>query len=249
MPGTEWTESGDLVLEMRTVKSASEVAAIEASARLNDAVYEKALAAARPGATEIDIRNAIRAEADRSGADGESFDCIVASGATASRPHYVPADRPLRRGELLLIDMGMKVGGYCSDMTRVVALGARPKARLMRAFEAVLEAEKAALDEVGPGAATSDLYRIAHDRLKRRRLARFFTHGLGHGIGLEVHESPRMTATSPERLKPGMVVTIEPGVYLPGVGGVRIEDLVAVTRGGRRVLSRAVKSFRTIPFD
>lgn len=249
LPGTEWVEAGDLILKQRLIKSAAEIGLIAASAKLNDEIYEKALEAARPGATEIDVRNAIRAEADRRGADGEAFDCIVATGVTGSRPHYTPAGRKLARGDLLLIDMGMKAAGYCSDMTRCVALGRKPKARMMRVFEAVLEAEEAALAEIGPGVRCADLHRIALERLKRRRLARYFTHGLGHGVGLEVHEAPRLALSSVDTLRAGMVVTVEPGAYLPGVGGARVEDLVAVTRNGHRVLSRAEKSFRVIPFD
>lgn len=247
--GVQWVEAEQLILKQRLIKSRAEIKQIEASAHLNDEIYEAALRSAQPGATEIDVRNTIRAEADRRGAEGESFDCIVASGMTGSMPHYHPSVNPLRSGDMLLIDMGMMLGGYCSDMTRCVALGKKPKKRMRKAFDAVLEAEEAALKEVGPGVKAADLHRIATERLKRRGLARYFSHGLGHGVGLEIHEGPTLNASSSDVLRAGMIVTIEPGVYLPGVGGIRIEDMVVVTRSGHRVLSRSPKTFREIPFS
>jgi Xaa-Pro aminopeptidase len=249
MPGVEWIEGSQMILDLRLIKSASEIRKIQASARINDAVFEDALKAVVPGATEIDIRNAIRHAADRRGAQGESFDCIVASGKAGSRPHYVPGVQKLRTGHLLLIDLGMIVDHYCSDMTRVVALGGkRPPARLLKAYEAVLNAEETALAKAEPGVRCRDLHQLAVDQLEKHRLAKYFTHSLGHGVGLEIHEAPSLNSTSETVLKPGMVITIEPGVYLPGVGGVRIEDLVAITRSGHRVLSRTPKLFQTLPF-
>lgn len=245
----EWVEAADLILELRLCKSSDEIRKIQASARINDEVLEAALASAVPGVTELKLRNVIRQEADRLGAEGESFECIVAAGAAGSRPHYVPGPNPLKPGQFLLIDLGMIVDGYCSDMTRVVALGGRkPPARLTRAYEAVFEAEEAALAQVAPGAVCRDLHATAVARLRKHKLDRFFTHSLGHGVGLEIHEAPSINATSETVLKPGMVITIEPGVYLPGLGGVRIEDLVVVTRSGHRVLSKTPKMLRTLTF-
>jgi Xaa-Pro aminopeptidase len=166
----------------------------------------------------------------------------------SSRPHYVPQARPIGAGDLLLIDMGLVHGGYCSDMTRTVAVGRKPAARLVKAYSAVLEAQLQALDAVGPGIACAELDRIARASLKARKLARYFTHGLGHGVGLEIHEAPTLNGRSKEILRAGMVITIEPGVYLPGLGGIRIEDLVLVTRTGHKVLSRTPKQFQIIPF-
>ncbi len=249
LPGVELVEAEELILRARLIKSSSEIRSIQASARLNDAVYESTLQALRPGMTELDVRRHLRAEVDRLGVEGQSFDCIIASGPAASRPHYVPSANRLRRGDLFLIDMGMLVDGYCSDMTRVVALGSPPKARLRRAFDAVLEAEEAALREVGPGVKAADLHRLAVEKLRRRGLAGRFTHGLGHGVGLQIHEAPVLNAYSTDVLRAGMVITIEPGVYLPGQGGVRIEDLVLVTSTGHRVLSGATKTFRMVPFE
>lgn len=250
MPGVEWVEAAGLILDLRLIKSPAEIRAIAASARVNDLVFERALASALPGATELDLRNAIRRLGDELGAQDESFECIVAAGPAGSKPHYVPGPSPLRPGQFLLIDQGMIVDNYCSDMTRVVALGGkRPPDRLMKAYDAVLEAEEKALAEVGPGVKCRDLHHLAVDVLRRHGLHRYFTHSLGHGVGLDIHEAPSLNAVSEVLLRPGMVVTIEPGVYLPGVGGVRIEDLAVVTRNGCRVLSRTPKAFRTLPFN
>lgn len=248
LSGAEWEECSELIERRRLIKSPAEIKWIEQSARLNDAVYAKAIESLQPGMTEIDIRNLIRNEADRLGADGLSFETIVGSGAMSSRPHYVPQDRALEAGQLLLIDMGMVAGGYCSDMTRTVALGKKPAARLVSAFNALLEAQVAAVEAVAPGVPCNEVDRVARERLKAAKLAKYFTHGLGHGVGLEIHENPRLNTKSTTELKPGMVITIEPGVYLPGLGGIRIEDLVLVTRTGYKVLSKSPKDFRIIPF-
>ncbi len=249
LPGVEWHECGELILKQRLIKSPTEIKLIEKSARMTDQIFENVTGRIEPGMTEMDVRNRIRGEADRLGARALSFDCIVASGMTSSRPHYSPAERPLEAGELLLIDMGVVVEGYCSDMTRVVAVGRPPKPRLRRLYDAVLEAEQAALAAVKPGVACAELDRIARDKLKARRLGRYFIHGLGHGVGLEIHEAPTLNNRSQQILRAGMVITIEPGAYLPGRGGVRIEDLVVVTRNGRRVLSRTPKAFRVARFS
>ena len=248
-PGCQWEECSELIAHRRLIKSGAEIRAIEHSARLTDQIFEIALQNAVPGATEWDLRGLIRAQADRLGADELSFESIVATGAATSMPHYHPRQSPLRRGDLLLIDMGVIVAGYCSDMTRTVGLGAPPKPRLRRAYEALLAAQEAALAEVAPGVECAHLDSIARGKLKRHGLDRYFTHGLGHGVGLEIHEPPRLSAQSNQTLRPGMVVTIEPGVYFPGVGGIRIEDLAVVTRDGHRVLSRTPKAFRLLPFE
>lgn len=246
--GVEWIEAGELILKQRLIKSAYEIKLIEASAKLNDQMYELGLSAVTPGRTEWDIRNAIRMASDAAGADGESFDSIIATGSNGSMPHYRPGPHLIKNGDTLLIDMGMLVNGYCSDMTRVVGVGKAPNPKMRKAFDAVLEAEEAALKAAGPGVKCSDLHKIATEKLKKRGLAQYFTHGLGHGVGLEIHEAPTLNSISADVLRPGMIITIEPGVYLPGHGGVRIEDLAVVTRNGVRSLSRSEKRWRIIPF-
>lgn len=244
----EWIEAGELLADMRQVKSAFERDRIERSARMTDRIFEHAIGSLRPGMTEWEVRNSIRAEADRLGAEGLSFDCVVASGPMTSRPHARPSNRSLGAGELLLIDLGVIYQGYCSDMTRVVALGRKPGRRLCRAYDVVLAAQQAALEAVKPRIGCAQLDAIARERIKANRLGRYFTHGLGHGVGLDIHEPPVLNARSRQVLRPGMVITIEPGVYIPGLGGVRIEDLVLVTSKGHRILSKSPKHLRVVPW-
>lgn len=245
----DWRPADELIASMRLVKSPAEARAIRRSARLNDEVLASVLSSIRGDETERDLALRIRHEADFLGAERLSFDSIVACGAMSSRPHYEPQARPLEKGGLLLIDMGLVVEGYCSDMTRTVGIGKNPKPRLMKAYEALLDAQEKALSEVGPGVKCADLDRIARGRLKRKDFDKYFTHGLGHGVGLNIHEAPTLNPRSREVLRPGMVITIEPGVYLPGQGGIRIEDLVLVTRTGYEVLSKTPKEFRVIEVE
>ncbi len=245
MPG-QWQPADDLIQTMRLIKSPAEARAIRRSARINDEVLGAVLDSIEGGETELEIARRIRNEADQLGAQRLSFDTIVGAGAMSSRPHYEPQERRICPGDLLLIDMGMVVDSYCSDMTRVVAIGKRPQGRLLKAYEALLVAQEAALKAVEPGVPCCELDRIARASLKRRRLDKYFTHGLGHGVGLDIHEAPTLNPRSKEVLRAGMVITIEPGVYLPGQGGTRIEDLVLVTRGGYEVLSRTGKALRVL---
>lgn len=245
MPG-DWQPADELIASMRLIKSPAEARAIRRSARINDEVLANVLNSIEGGETELEIARRIRTTADQLGAERLSFDSIVGSGAMSSRPHYEPQARPIQAGELLLIDMGLVLDSYCSDMTRVVAIGKRPGAKLLRAYEALHAAQEKALQAVEPGVPCSELDRIARASLKRRRLDKYFTHGLGHGVGLDIHEAPTLNPRSKEVLRAGMVITIEPGVYLPGLGGVRIEDLVLVTHGGHEVLSRTPKRLRVL---
>lgn len=245
LPG-DWQPAGESIDSMRIVKSPAEARAIRRSARINDEVLARVLDSIEGGETELEIARRIRYEADRLGAERLSFDSIVGSGSMSSRPHYEPQARPIKPGDLLLIDMGLVVDSYCSDMTRVVAVGKRPEPRLVKAYEALLEAQEAALKAVEPGVPCCELDRIARESLKKRRLDKYFTHGLGHGVGIDIHEAPTLNPRSKEVLRAGMVITIEPGIYLPGQGGVRIEDLVLVTRGSCEVLSRTPKKLRVL---
>ena len=228
-----------LVEELRSCKDDREVGAIRAAQALADRVYAEVRPMIRAGVREADIALEIEQRLRRAGASN-AFDVIVASGPRGAMPHGTASDRVMQDGELVTIDMGACLNGYNSDMTRTVAIGT-PTDEMRRVYGAVLEAEEAAVQAVKPGARAADLDTLARGILERHGLAEAFAHSLGHGVGLMVHEAPGLRGTSEDVLKPGMLVTIEPGAYLPGVGGVRIEDLVLVTEDGHEVLSQAVK--------
>ena len=170
------------------------------------------------------------------GADGPSFPTIVAADANASLPHAIPGRRKVKKGGIVLIDWGAKWGGYCSDLTRVVALGKMP-AKIQEIYQIVYDAQRAAIDAIEPGKALKEIDAAARTVIEKAGFGDQFGHSLGHGLGLDVHEQPTLSGRSKGSLEPGHVVTVEPGIYLPGVGGVRIEDDVLVTAKGRRVLS------------
>ena len=240
-PGVEdWVESEDLIGGLRVVKSRAEQAAIRRAVRLGDEVFRRTLEEVRPGMTEWDVRRVLRGWVDRLDAEGESFDCIVSAGSNGSKPHARVTRRVLRRGQPLLIDMGVRLGDYCSDMTRTVFLG-EPSAKMREIYGVVLEAQQRALRAIRAGRTCKEIDAVARDYIAKRGYGSRFGHGLGHGVGLAIHEAPSLGAKSETALRPGMVVTVEPGVYLPGIGGVRIEDMVIVRREGCENLTRTPK--------
>jgi Xaa-Pro aminopeptidase len=194
----------------------------------------------RGGVTESAIAAKLEYMARKAGADGMSFETIVASGESSALPHGVASAAKLPAAGFVVLDYGIVLDGYCSDMTRTVHIGKAPvEARAL--YAAVLAAQLAAISAVRPGATAGEVDRAARQELKLAKLDRFFTHSTGHGIGLEVHEPPKLAAGSDAILRPGMVITIEPGVYLPGKCGVRIEDMVLVTEHGYEVLTPVSK--------
>lgn len=229
-----------VIEQIRMVKSPAEIGTIKAAVELNSAALEQALRGFRPGLTEIDLAAEIEYRMRQLGADGPSFETIVASGARSALPHAHPTTAPVNGNQLLLIDMGATVAGYASDMTRTLGAGPLPpKAR--RIYKAVLESQLAALDAVKAGVRTSVVDGAARSVLKKHGFDKFFVHSTGHGLGLEIHEMPRIGRRDSTTLKPGMAITIEPGVYLEGFGGVRIEDTVVVTETGCRILTPTAK--------
>ena len=174
-----------------------------------------------------------------------SFPTIIASGARSALPHGRASDQRIRPGGFVVCDFGVILAGYCSDQTRTVWVGSVPN-EARRAYEAVREAQQAAVDAVRPGVAAGEVDAAARKVLRKAGLGRYFTHSTGHGVGLEIHESPRVAAGQEEMLQPGMVITIEPGIYFPGKWGVRIEDMVAVTAGGCEVLTPTSKDFLAV---
>lgn len=233
----------DLTRPLRLVKSPREQARLREAARLTDAAFDFVLGGAlRPGARELDVALALARFVREQGGDGMAFDSIVAGGPRSAMPHGVASARVLERGDLVTLDFGAVVDGYHADMTRAVALG--PVAEPLRSwFDAVLEAQEAAVAALRPGLSGIDADAVARERLAAAGLADRFVHSLGHGTGLEIHEGPSLSVRSKDVLAAGMIVTVEPGVYEPGLGGLRIEDLALVTESGAEVLSHAPKGY------
>jgi Xaa-Pro aminopeptidase len=236
----ELVPAGGIVQELRAVKDAGEIARIRAAAVLADEAYGLVRDQGLVGRTEREVALAIENEMRRLGAEGPSFPSIVASAERGALPHAVPTDAAIPRGTLVTLDIGARLDGYCSDCTRTWATGELPD-DLAEAYALVLRAQQEALAAVRPGPDGRELDAVARSIIEEAGHGERFGHGLGHGVGLEVHEAPRLARTAGAPLVAGNVVTIEPGVYLPGRGGVRIEDLVVVTADGHTVLSGTTK--------
>jgi Xaa-Pro aminopeptidase len=242
--GVEFIPAGDLVEQLRVVKEPEEIERIAAAAELTDGVYEWALERDLRGRTERDVARACEARLRELGAE-PSFPPIVATAANGALPHAEPGEREIGAAELVVFDMGAQLDGYCSDCTRTFATG-DPGEEGREVYELVQRAQAAALEAVRPGASGKEVDAVAREMISEAGHGDHFGHGLGHGVGLEVHEGPRLATTSEDELQEGNVVTVEPGVYLPGRLGVRIEDLVVVTGDGYRNLSGLSKDLRVV---
>jgi len=236
---TTLTPTRGLVEGLRRVKAPEELEAIREAQALADRVFGEVRPMIQAGVRELDVALKLELGLRRAGAE-VGFDVIVASGPRGAMPHGVASEKVIEDGDLVTIDFGARVRGYHSDMTRTVAVG-RPTDELRRVYNAVLEAEEAAVAAVKPGVRAEDLDTLARGILERHGLLEAFAHSLGHGVGLNIHEGPGLRKGSEDVLESGMVITVEPGAYLPGVGGVRIEDLVLVTEAGYEVLSHTPK--------
>jgi Xaa-Pro aminopeptidase len=225
-----------LVERARMVKDAAEILRIRRAVDLGASLFRIALKKIRPGVTEVEVAAAMEYEARRAGAESMSFPTILASGARSAIVHGRASGARIPRRGFVVCDFGVILAGYCSDRTRTVHVG-RPSAEARRLYEAVLEAQRAAIAAVRPGATAADVDGAARRVLRKWKLAQYFTHSTGHGLGLEIHEAPRLAEGQTHKLEPGMVITIEPGAYLPGKWGVRIEDVVVVTPSGCEVLT------------
>ncbi|MGC2659592.1 MAG: Xaa-Pro peptidase family protein [Bryobacteraceae bacterium] len=222
--------------KLRMVKSAAEVEAIQASVDLNSRAFEEGFQHFQPSMTEVELAAEIDYRMRRLGADSNAFATIVASGERTALPHAHPGGHAIERNQLLLIDMGATVAGYASDMTRTRAVGT-VSAKLRGMYRAVLESQLAAIDAVRPGVPCSRVDAAAREVLRGHGLDKSFIHSTGHGLGLEIHEDPRLGRKEKTKLAAGMAITIEPGVYIEGLGGIRIEDTVVVTPNGCQVLT------------
>ena len=241
----EWVATENLVERARRIKTSDEIAQIRTAAALADRGLAWLLPRIRPGVRERDLALDLEFWLRRHGAEKAAFDFIVASGPRGALPHGVASDKKLEKGELVTLDFGAVVGGYHSDMTRTVAVG-EVAGEMRRVFDVVLEALEAALEAARPGVAARELDAAARHVIEAAGYGPQFVHSLGHGVGLEIHEAPFLNAQSQEVLEPGMVVTLEPGVYLPGRGGVRIEELAVVTEGGIELLSHSPRGWREV---
>jgi len=242
--GVELTERGGLVEGLRRVKDANELAAVAAAAELADEVYRFAIEPGLAGRTERQVALAAEQQMRELGAE-PAFPTIVAGGPNAALPHADPSHREIAAGELVVFDMGAKLDGYCSDCTRTFAAG-EPSEEARAVYSLVLSAQEAALAAVHAGVGGKELDAAARDVIAEAGHGAHFGHGLGHGVGLDVHEDPRVSLRSEDTIESGEVVTIEPGVYLPGEVGVRIEDLVVVERDGHRNLSGVDKNLTIV---
>lgn len=222
---------------MREVKGDEEIKALEASADLVSAVLDETMAGLKPDLTEKEVAWQIEGLAREAGADGLAFPSIVASGPNSALPHAEPTDRKIRTKEPIILDVGVKLNGYCSDITRTVFLG-RPGPELRKIYGIVREAQLAGLKQVLPGVESNYPDSAARQIIKEAGFGDFFGHGLGHGVGLATHERPRLGPRKPLRLREGMVVTVEPGIYIPGKGGVRLEDMVVIKHDGPVILTK-----------
>ncbi|MFC1735225.1 M24 family metallopeptidase [Candidatus Hydrogenedentota bacterium] len=246
VPDTELVPVTDWTARMRVIKTEDEVARIRKSAEITDKALGEALGVMRDGMTERELSAEISYRLKLAGADKEAFDVISLFGARSSLPHGTPSDKALEAGELVLVDMGARLDGYNSDLTRTFVWGRMPNDEIRSIYDVVGEAQSKALDVISAGLDCKEADAAARKIIEDAGYANTFGHGLGHGVGLEVHEKPHLSPRSTEKLEEGMVVTVEPGIYCPGLGGVRIEDLVVVAKDGCEILSSFGKEWRIL---
>lgn len=235
----------NLIEKIRMVKTPEEVAVLKAAAKIADDAFEHICGFIRPGLTELDVSNELEFFMRKQGATSSSFDVIVASGLRSALPHGVATDKVIETGDMITLDFGALYNGYISDITRTVAVG-EPSAQMKEIYDIVLKAQELGVEKIGPGMSGIKADAIARDFIKSKGYGEAFGHSTGHGIGLEVHESPGLSFRSETVLEPGMAVTVEPGIYLPGVGGVRIEDDILITESGNERLTNSTKELRIL---
>jgi Xaa-Pro aminopeptidase len=233
IPTENWVE------DIRSKKDIFEVETIEKAAEIADAAIETVSNDIRPGMSENEVANRINALIRSMGGKKEAFDLIVASGPRSAMPHGASSDRRIQAGEPIVIDIGAQFNGYNSDLTRTLWLDKIKNPQVLELYEIVEEAQSAAIEAIRPGMLCKDVDAVARDMIAERGYGEYFGHGLGHGVGLEVHEPPTISRLGKGGIRPGMVFTVEPGIYIPDVGGVRIEDMIVVTDDGCRRLTKS----------
>jgi Xaa-Pro aminopeptidase len=239
-PGAPLVETSDVVGRLSAVKSHPEIEATRKATQITDRVFESLLGDIKPGVSEMDIAAEIGYRHKKFGAEGDSFDPIVASGERSALPHGRASSKKIKKGDFVTLDIGCIADGYTSDMTRTVVVG-KASSEQKKIYNTVLQAQTKACEAVAPNVDCSALDAIARKIITDGGYGDKFTHSLGHGIGLEVHSFPHVTKTSKDRLVPGNIITIEPGIYITGYGGVRIEDDVVVTAEGHEILNKSPK--------
>lgn len=235
-----WIPLEDRVDRTRRIKTEEEIRLIARAEAIGDAAFTEILKILRPGMTELEAAAELEYQMRKAGAGGFSFDTIMASGRNSSMPHAVPSEKILEEGDFITMDFGCTWQGYCSDMTRTVVLGAADK-KQREIYQTVLDAQEAALSVIRAGLTGAEVDRAARELITEAGYGECFGHGLGHSVGLFIHEEPRLSPSGLDILEPGMLETVEPGIYVPGFGGVRIEDLVVVTEEGCRNLTSSPK--------
>ena len=234
-------ELGDVINKLRMIKSKDEIDLIAMAENIGDQAFNHIINYIEVGMTEKQVALELEYTMKSLGADGLSFDTIVASGTNSSMPHAVPSDKVIEEGDFVTLDFGCIYKGYCSDMTRTVYMGDELTEEQLEVYTTVLNAQKEALKAIKPGVICSDVDKIARDYIASAGYGEYFGHGLGHGVGLFIHEEPRFSRTCDVVLEPGMVLSVEPGIYLPGKFGVRIEDLIVVTEDGYENMASSPK--------
>lgn len=229
-----------LIEKIRLIKTDEEIKIIKVACEIADSAFTHILNFIKPGITELDVSNELEFFMRKQGATGTSFDTIVASGVRSALPHGVATNKVIEKGDFVTLDFGAIYNGYVSDITRTIAVG-KPNEKLNDIYHIVLEAQLLALEKVGPGMTGLEADRVARDYITKKGYGPAFGHSTGHGIGLEVHEGPTLSYRSNTVLEPNMVVTIEPGIYLPQLGGVRIEDDIVITEKGNEKLTHSAK--------
>ena len=228
------------VEKLRLIKSSEEIKILKEAAKIADDAFSHILTVIKPGMTEISIANELEFYMRSQGADHSSFDMIVASGLRSSLPHGVASDKAVEKGDFVTLDFGAYYKGYCSDITRTIAVG-EPSDELKSIYQTVYEAQAIGMDNIKPGITGKQADAYTRDYISSKGYGEYFGHSTGHGLGMEVHEGPALSARSDQQLEKGMVVTVEPGIYIPGTGGVRIEDDIVLTDGGNESLTHSAK--------
>lgn len=236
---------GNQVSDFRGIKTEEEIACIKKAEAIGDRAFEKILAKLKAGMTEKEVAAWLEFFMKEEGADGLSFETIAASGIHSAMPHAVPTDKPLQEGDFLTMDFGCKYKGYCSDMTRTVVIGKASKEQ-KKVYETVLQAQETALKGIRPGITGKEADSLARDVIEKAGYGKYFGHSLGHSVGLEIHESPNFSQKEERVLEPGMVITVEPGIYIKDFGGVRIEDVVVITENGCENITHSLKKLMEI---